>query len=228
MLAPFPSSAAPMSSSRPSPHPNRGADRGTPNPFAGAGFLLSCARLAQLPSDGLPEIAFAGRSNAGKSSALNSLCGQKQLARVSKTPGRTQLINLFDVPGGRFADLPGYGYAQVPKDISQAWGELIGDYLQGRANLCGIVQIMDIRHPLTEFDVQMLEWSAHRGLRCLLLLTKADKLSYGAAKNTLLQVRRAVEELPQTEVQLYSSTSRLGVDEVRTLLAGWLAPAAAA
>ncbi|MFT4045688.1 MAG: ribosome biogenesis GTP-binding protein YihA/YsxC [Solimonas sp.] len=197
-------------------------DRGTPNPFAGAEFLLSCARLTQLPADGLPEIAFAGRSNAGKSSALNALCGQARLARVSKTPGRTQLINLFSVPGGRFADLPGYGFADVPKDVSQAWGRLIGDYLQGRANLRAIVQIMDIRHPLTAFDAQMLEWSAHRGLRCLLLLTKADKLSFGAAKNVLLQVRKAIAALPETEACLFSSESKLGVDEVRAVLRGWL------
>ncbi|WP_051362233.1 ribosome biogenesis GTP-binding protein YihA/YsxC [Solimonas soli] len=209
-----------------SPSAKVAGDRGTPNPLAGAAFLLSCAKLTQLPADGLPEIAFAGRSNAGKSSALNTLCGQKQLARVSKTPGRTQLINLFDVPGGRFADLPGYGFAEVPKDVSQSWGRLIGDYLQGRANLRAIVQIMDIRHPLTPFDVQMLEWAAQRGLRCLLLLTKADKLSFGAAKNVLLQVRKAVAELPEVEVRLFSSESRLGVDEVRTLLRDWLSAAA--
>ncbi|NKF21046.1 ribosome biogenesis GTP-binding protein YihA/YsxC [Solimonas marina] len=201
-------------------------DRGAANPFAGATFVLSCAKLAQLPADGLPEIAFAGRSNAGKSSAMNVLCGQKQLARVSKTPGRTQLINMFDVPGGRFADLPGYGFAKVPKDISRAWGQLIGDYLQGRANLRGIVQIMDIRHPLTDFDVQMLEWSAHRGLRCLVLLTKADKLRFGAAKNTLLKVQRALGELPDVQVQLFSSTSRLGLDDARQTLHDWLVASA--
>lgn len=199
-----------------------GADRGAPNPFAGAAFLLSCAKLTQLPADGLPEIAFAGRSNAGKSSALNLLCGQKQLARVSKTPGRTQLINLFSVPGGRFADLPGYGYAKVPKDISQAWGRLIGDYLQGRANLRGIVQIMDIRHPLTEFDTQMLEWAAHRGLACLVLLSKADKLSFGAAKGELLRVQKALAALPEVRVQLFSSTSGLGLAEARATLSSWL------
>ena len=120
------------------------------NPFAQAGFILSCARLDQLPPDALPEIAFAGRSNAGKSSALNLICGQKQLARVSKTPGRTQLINLFGVPGGRFADLPGYGYAQVPEQVRRDWGKLIGQYMEGRQNLVGIVLIMDIRHPLTD------------------------------------------------------------------------------
>jgi GTP-binding protein len=203
-------------------------DRGVANPFAAATFLMSCAKLTQLPPDGLPEICFAGRSNAGKSSALNTLCGQKQLARVSKTPGRTQLINMFDVPGGRFVDLPGYGFAKVPKDVSQAWGRLIGDYLQGRANLRGIVQIMDIRHALTDFDVQMLEWAAHRGLRSLVLLTKADKLSYGASKNVLLQVRQSLADLPTAQAQLFSSTSRLGLDEARTTLQHWLTDSPAA
>lgn len=193
-----------------------------PNPFAGASFLMSCAKLTQLPADGLPEIAFAGRSNAGKSSALNTLCSQKQLARVSKTPGRTQLINLFEVPGGRFVDLPGYGFADVPKDIRQAWGRLIGDFLEGRANLRGAVLVMDIRHPLTAFDVQMLEWSAHRELACHVLLTKADKLGYGAAKSVLLSVQKAMEELPLASAQLFSSTSRLGVDEARAKLQDWL------
>lgn len=210
-----------MSASRNSSAPTPG-DRGAPNPFAGAAFLLSCAKLTQLPADGLPEIAFAGRSNAGKSSAMNALCGQKQLARVSKTPGRTQLINMFGVPGGRFVDLPGYGFAKVPKDVSRSWGALIGDYLQGRANLRAIVQIMDIRHPLSDFDVQMLEWAAHRGLRCLVLLSKADKLRYGAAKTTLLQVDKALAGLPMLQVQLFSSTSRQGLDEARATLASWL------
>jgi GTP-binding protein len=221
--APMPSSRKPPSSPQ-KQRPGDG-DRGAPNPFAGAQFLLSCAKLTQLPADGLPEIAFAGRSNAGKSSALNTLCGQKQLARVSKTPGRTQLINMFSVPGGRFADLPGYGFAEVPKDIRRAWGRLIGDFLEGRANLRAVVQIMDIRHPLTPFDVQMLEWGANRGLRCLILLTKADKLGFGAAKTTLLQVQQAVAELPDTEVRLFSSTSQLGVGEVRELLREWLTAA---
>lgn len=195
-----------------------------PNPFVSAQFLMSCAAIQQLPADGLPEIAFAGRSNAGKSSALNTLCGQRQLARVSKTPGRTQLINLFTVPGGRFIDLPGYGYAHVPKDVHRSWGPMIGNYLEGRANLRGIVQIMDIRHPLTPFDVQMLEWSAHRGLSSLILLTKADKLGFGAAKTALLGVQKAVAGLPQTRAQLFSSESRLGADEARTTLLSWLQP----
>ncbi|ULQ45155.1 ribosome biogenesis GTP-binding protein YihA/YsxC [Flagellatimonas centrodinii] len=196
----------------------------TQNPFARAQFLLSCARTAQLPDDRAPEIAFAGRSNAGKSSALNALCGQKQLARVSKTPGRTQLLNLFEVPGGRLVDLPGYGYAQVPGEVRRDWGKLIGAYMETRDNLIGAVLIMDIRHPLTDFDTQMLDWSASRRLPVHCLLTKADKLGYGAAKNTLLQVQQAItdRDQPETTVALFSSTSRQGLDPARQHLMGWL------
>ena len=190
------------------------------NPFAQAGFILSCARLDQLPPDALPEIAFAGRSNAGKSSALNLICGQKQLARVSKTPGRTQLINLFGVPGGRFADLPGYGYAQVPEQVRRDWGKLIGQYMEGRQNLVGIVLIMDIRHPLTDYDQQMLAWAGHRGLRVHCLLTKADKLGFGAAKTTLLKVQKDVGA--SATVQLFSSETRAGLPEAQKQLRDWL------
>lgn len=186
-----------------------------PNPFAGARFLLSCARLEQLPADGLPELAFAGRSNAGKSSALNRLCGHNALARVSKTPGRTQMINLFEVPGGRFADLPGYGYAKVSQDLRRDWGELIGRYFKIRANLCGVVLIMDVRHPLMPLDRQMLDWAVRRGLPCHLLLTKADKLGFGAAKNTLLSVRKALPQLSNVTLQLFSAQTGYGLDEFR-------------
>lgn len=194
------------------------------NPFAQATFLISCASLAQLPPDALPEVAFAGRSNAGKSSALNALCQQKQLARVSKTPGRTQMINLFGVPGARLADLPGYGYAAVPRGMRAAWGDLIGAYLEGRENLKALVVIMDIRHPLTPFDQQLLDWTGHRGLPAHVLLTKADKLGFGAAKNTLLGVRRQLEEagLAQASVQLFSVTAPTGIDEARERIAGLL------
>jgi len=190
------------------------------NPFAQAGFILSCARLDQLPADALPEIAFAGRSNAGKSSALNLICGQKQLARVSKTPGRTQLINLFGVPGGRFADLPGYGYAEVPEQVRRDWGKLIGRYLEDRQNLVGVVLIMDIRHPLGDHDRQMLAWADHRGLRVHVLLTKADKLGFGAAKGTLLKVQKELGG--SATVQLFSSENRAGLPEAQKLLREWL------
>jgi GTP-binding protein len=190
------------------------------NPFAQAEFLLSCAELAQLPRDDLPEIAFAGRSNAGKSSALNALCNHKQLARVSKTPGRTQLINLFGLPqGGRFADLPGYGYAKVPIPMRDNWGRLIGSYVEIRNNLRGIVLIMDIRHPMTDFDDQMLAWAQAARRPCHILLTKADKLGFGAAKTQLLSVRKQVAtfELPPS-VQLFSSQTKMGVDEARAAI----------
>ncbi|MEQ1439267.1 ribosome biogenesis GTP-binding protein YihA/YsxC [Fontimonas sp. SYSU GA230001] len=193
------------------------------NPFASAQFLRSCARLDQLPDDERAELAFAGRSNAGKSSALNRLCGHNALARVSKTPGRTQLINLFDVPGGRFADLPGYGFAKVSKDLRDTWGALIGRYLETRANLCGVVLIMDVRHPLTPLDRQMLDWAVTRGLACHLLLTKADKLGYGAAKSALLGVRKALPQISTVSAQLFSAQTDLGLDEFRARVAGLLA-----
>ncbi len=187
------------------------------NPFQQTVFLMSCAALEQLPADDLPEIAFAGRSNAGKSSALNTLCMQRQLARVSKTPGRTQLINLFVVPDlGRLADLPGYGYAKVPREVSRGWGELIGGFVETRRNLRGLVIIMDIRHPMTDYDTQVLAWARSRALRCHVLLTKADKLGFGAAKNTLLKVQREISSAAvQATVQLFSATAPTGVDEAR-------------
>lgn len=196
----------------------------TPNPFARAQFLLSCAQTRQLPEDAVPEVAFAGRSNAGKSSALNALCSQKQLARVSKTPGRTQLINLFEIPGARLVDLPGYGYAQVPGEMRRDWGKLIGAYMETRSNLTGVVLIMDIRHPLTDFDLQMLDWAAGRQMRMHLLLTKADKLGFGAAKNTLLKVQKAIADRaqPETTTALFSAVSRQGLDPARALLMQWL------
>lgn len=194
------------------------------NPFARAQFLISCADLVQLPRDEQPEIAFAGRSNAGKSSALNALCGHKQLARVSKTPGRTQLINLFEIPGlGRFADLPGYGYAEVPAAMRKSWGRLIGGYVEVRTNLRGVVLIMDIRHPLTDFDEQMLAWAQSAGRPVHVLLTKADKLGYGAAKNQLLQVRKALATYPQPPTaQVFSAQSRLGLEEAQSAILGLL------
>ena len=188
------------------------------NPFNRAQFLISCAGLEQLPRDEQPEVAFAGRSNAGKSSALNALCTHKQLARVSKTPGRTQLINLFDIEGvGRFADLPGYGYAEVPAAMRRGWGRLIGSYVEVRTNLRGVVLIMDIRHPLTDFDTQLLAWAQASARPCHILLTKADKLGYGAAKNQLLKVRAALAEdyAQPASVQLFSAVSRLGMEEAQ-------------
>ncbi len=192
------------------------------NPFARATFLLSCARIEQLPDDTLPEIAFAGRSNAGKSSALNTLCGLRALARVSKTPGRTQLINLFEVPGGRFVDLPGYGYAQVPGQVRRDWGKLIEQYMQVRQTLAGVVLIMDIRHPLTDFDTQMLDWAKARHMPIHALLTKADKLASGARKAQLTMVREASLAFNgDVQVEMFSSLKKMGVDIVRKKLDSW-------
>lgn len=207
-----PLSSAPGSAARP------------PNPFAQARFRLSAAKLAQLPADGAPEAAFVGRSNAGKSSALNAICQQNALARVSKTPGRTQLVNLFDLPAGpRIVDLPGYGFAQVPIAVRNAWGALVGGYIEQRECLRGLVVVMDIRHPMSELDIQMLEWCRNRGLLAHVLLTKADKLSFGAGKNTLLNVRAELKDFdPNMTAQTFSSLKKTGIDEAREIVAGWL------
>lgn len=190
------------------------------NPFAQARFLMSCAALPQLPNDDRPELAFAGRSNAGKSSALNALCGKRGLARVSKTPGRTQLINLFELAGQeRLADLPGYGYANVPESVRRSWGKLIGGYVEQRANLVGIVVIMDVRHPLTDYDTQLLDWIQAGRRPAHILLTKADKLGFGAAKAQLLAVQKALQERGAlASVQLFSSLKMQGLDEARQRL----------
>lgn len=188
--------------------------------FRQARFLLSCARLEQLPAPDLPDIAFAGRSNAGKSSALNRITDQQSLARVSKTPGRTQLLNFFVTSRAYLVDLPGYGYAKVPEAIRRDWGQMVGGYMSSRDSLAGLVIVMDVRHPLTDFDRQMLDWAQAAGRRVHLLLTKADKLSRGAASNTLLAVRREVGDL--ASAQLFSSLRGVGVDEARQTLLGWL------
>lgn len=191
------------------------------NPFGHARFLMSCASLVQCPRDEQPELAFAGRSNAGKSSALNALCGQKALARVSKTPGRTQLINLFDLPGGgRLADLPGYGFAQVPDETRRDWARMVGQYVERRTSLRGLVLIMDARHPLTPLDRQLLAWVRASARPCHILLSKADKLAFGAAQRTLAEVRKQLAVLDVTAgVQLFSAHSGQGVDEARSTLA---------
>ncbi|WP_420467618.1 ribosome biogenesis GTP-binding protein YihA/YsxC [Panacagrimonas sp.] len=198
------------------------------NPFAQAQFVMSCAELAQCPRDGRPELAFSGRSNSGKSSALNALCGHKGLARVSKTPGRTQLINLFELPTGeRLVDLPGYGYAKVPGRVRQDWARMVGTYVEQRTSLQGIVLIMDCRHPLTDHDRQMLEWVRNGQRPCHILLSKSDKLGFGAGKNTFLKVRRDLQAMGVSAgVQLFSAQTGQGLDEARAAL--WkLLPSAA-
>ena len=196
-----------------------------PNPFNTAEFLKSAARLDQAPPDSGREAAFAGRSNAGKSSALNAISGHKGLARTSKTPGRTQLINFFAVtPEARLVDLPGYGYAKVPAEVKAQWERHLNAYLAERASLAGLILLMDVRHPLTDFDRQMLSWCRQADLAVHVLLTKADKLKRGAAQNTLLGVKRDLGLLhPAATVQLFSALDGSGLDEARTLLSSWLA-----
>jgi GTP-binding protein len=167
------------------------------------------------------EVAFAGRSNAGKSSAINTLTRQIALARISKTPGRTQLLNFFEIDDQRrIVDLPGYGYAKVPLAVKKKWHQMIESYLGKREALCGIVLMMDVRHPLTDFDLQMIEWCKNTQLPLHILLTKADKLNFGAAKNTLLKVQREIAEVDVT-IQLFSSLKKTGIDEAHQVLDDW-------
>ncbi len=193
-----------------------------PNPFANARYTVSATGLANLPDPGPPEVAFAGRSNAGKSSALNVLTERRGLARVSKTPGRTQMLNFFDCDGLRLVDLPGYGFAKVPERVRRSWGATIGNFLRARESLAGVVIVMDARHPLTAFDRQMLDWTVSAGIPALLLMTKADKLSRGKGAAQLQAVRREVRELPQVHAQLFSALKRDGVAEARQHIIGWL------
>jgi GTP-binding protein len=191
-----------------------------------AQFLLSAARLEQLPADAGAEVAFAGRSNAGKSSALNTLTDQKQLARVSKTPGRTQQINVFPLPGAagdaRLIDLPGYGYAKAPPAVREHWQRVLPEYLETRQSLRGLVLIMDIRHPLGPLDEQMLAWCAAAELPVHILLSKADKLGRGAAGRTLQRVERDAPAINAAAgAQLFSATTRQGLDAARTQLDRW-------
>ena len=182
--------------------------------FPSAQFLTSSWQAHQFPPDEGTEVAFAGRSNAGKSSALNAITGRKDLARTSKTPGRTQLINFFALePGGRLADLPGYGYAKVPEKMKQHWRALVSKYVETRASLAGLIIVMDARRPLTDFDIQMVEWAQTNGLAAHLLLTKADKLSRNEASSTLREVKQATAEV--ATAQLFSAVNKTGVDEAR-------------
>ncbi|MHB1948841.1 MAG: ribosome biogenesis GTP-binding protein YihA/YsxC [Gammaproteobacteria bacterium] len=188
-----------------------------------AQFLLSVANLRQLPPDMGIEVAFVGRSNAGKSSVLNQITQNKSLARVSKTPGRTQHINLFELDKKRrIADLPGYGYAKVPPDIKKHWQALLDDYLRTRECLQGLVLVMDIRHPLKEFDQHMLTWSADANIPTHILLNKADKLSPNQQRQTLFQVTKALPQFgPDITVQLFSALRGVGIDELRSQLDKW-------
>ena len=189
-------------------------------------FVTSAPDIRHLPNDGGIEIAFAGRSNAGKSSALNALTQQRQLARTSKTPGRTQLINLFELePGKRLVDLPGYGYAQVPIEMKLKWQAALSEYLQKRESLKALVLLMDIRHPLKDLDLQMLEWASNSDLNILVLLTKAAKLNPGPRKTVVQQVRKATMVFGDSvRVEAFSSLKGTGVDEVTRILSDWYQP----
>ncbi|WP_072326484.1 ribosome biogenesis GTP-binding protein YihA/YsxC [Marinospirillum alkaliphilum] len=194
-----------------------------PKHYAAASFLISAQTLAQCPPDEGWEIAFAGRSNAGKSSALNCLTSSR-LARTSKTPGRTQLINFFQIDEQRrLVDLPGYGYAKVPEAMRREWGRHLGDYVSQRQCLCGVVVMMDVRHPLTEFDHQLMEVAASRNLPVHILLTKSDKLKRGPAAQQLQTVRNELKLLNgQFTVQLFSSLKQEGMAEAWRVLDDWL------
>ncbi|HIF7605549.1 TPA: ribosome biogenesis GTP-binding protein YihA/YsxC [Klebsiella pneumoniae] len=186
-------------------------------------FVTSAPDIRHLPADTGIEVAFAGRSNAGKSSALNTLTNQKNLARTSKTPGRTQLINLFEVAEGkRLVDLPGYGYAQVPEEMKIKWQRALGEYLEKRLCLKGLVVLMDIRHPLKDLDQQMIEWAVESDIQVLVLLTKADKLASGARKAQVNMVREAVLDFNgDIQVEPFSSLKKSGVDKLRQKLDSW-------
>ena len=190
------------------------------NPFRIASYVLSAHELKQLPADSGIEVAIAGRSNAGKSSAINTFTDQKSLARTSKTPGRTQQIVIFELDENRrIADLPGYGYAKVPASLRAHWKKVMARYFQSRKCLRGVVLVMDIRHPMREFDQQMLDWCNSTGIPCHILLTKADKLKRGPAQSTLLKVRR---NLPATaSIQIFSSSKKTGLDELVDKLRIW-------
>ncbi len=182
-----------------------------------AQYLLNAHKLSQLPEDQGIEVAFAGRSNAGKSSAINAITGQRSLARTSKTPGRTQHIVLFTLDEDRrLVDLPGYGYAKVPLAMKLHWQKTLERYLHTRKCLRGLILMMDIRHPLTEFDQHMLNWCNQSNMSVHILLTKADKLSYGKAMMVLQQVRKSIAE--NNTIQLFSALKRTGIEEVQTRL----------
>ncbi|HKT30842.1 ribosome biogenesis GTP-binding protein YihA/YsxC [Dyella sp.] len=203
------------------------------NPLQGAQFVLAAHRVQQLPPDEGAEVAFAGRSNAGKSSALNALTGQKGLARTSKTPGRTQQMVAFSLPpllrgetsqllDTRLIDLPGYGYAKVPEALREHWRHEIDRYLHVRRSLRGVVLIVDIRHPMKEFDRMMMDFCIATLLPCHVLLTKADKLSRNQAAQALAALRKEVGANAPVTMQVFSAPDGTGVEEARAAVMGLL------
>ena len=194
-----------------------------------AAFLRSASSENDFPEDVLAEIAFCGRSNAGKSSAINTLCGQNNLARTSKTPGRTQLINFFKVDGDTcLVDLPGYGYAKAPAKVQQRWQLLMENYLTHRHALCGLVLLMDIRHPLTEIDWTMIHWTQHYQLPLYILLTKADKVNRNHTTKAMTLVTSKLEQEGfDCGIQTFSATKNIGVNQAQLKIIDWLTTAAA-
>lgn len=194
--------------------------------FTKTQFLTSAPTVWQCPEDVGREVAFAGRSNAGKSSAINTLTNNSKLARTSKTPGRTQLLNFFSLTDNcRLVDLPGYGFAKVPKAMKQAWDRNLAEYLQQRRSLRGLVMLMDIRHPLQEYDWQMIGWATQSAMPVHLLLTKADKLNNGPAKTVLLTVKRELTNAgfeDDVTVQTFSSLKKTGIEQLQLVIQSWL------
>ncbi len=199
--------------------------------FQNATFHIPAHKLSDLPPPKGVEIAFAGRSNAGKSSALNTLANHNRLAYVSKQPGRTQLINFFCLNPEKgddqfLVDLPGYGYAKVPESVRNHWQSVLSTYLIERESLFGLVLVMDSRRPLTPLDTQMLDWFCHSGKPVHVLLTKSDKLSRNEANQTLFKTRKELTQNwgDNVTVQLFSSLKKQGVAETEKMIGGWLQP----
>jgi GTP-binding protein len=200
------------------------------NVYQSAVFLQSASKLSQCPTSITAEVAFAGRSNAGKSSAINALTDNKKLARTSKTPGRTQLINYFSIDEKRsLVDLPGYGYAKVPLAMKREWQKHLSEYLQKRKVLCGLILVMDIRHPMQDFDTMMLNWAVEGDMPVHILLTKSDKFKKGPAKSTMLAVEKHLRESKVDDlvsVQMFSALKNEGIKELVSVLDGWLSDSA--
>ena len=192
--------------------------------FSKAKFYTTVNHMRDLPHHGGREVAFVGRSNAGKSSAINTLANHTRLAFTSKTPGRTQHINFFELGDGNYlVDLPGYGYAQVPPDVQAHWEQLLGNYLQTREELAGLVVIMDARHPLTDRDQGMLDWFLPTNKPVHILLTKSDKMSRQESTKTLREVKAfLLDHFPHCTVQLFSSLKKQGMDEAEAVIGKWL------
>ena len=188
-----------------------------------ATFTISAPDIRRLPADSGIEVAFAGRSNAGKSSALNTLTNQRGLARTSKTPGRTQLINIFEIAENkRLVDLPGYGFAKVPLEMKKKWQKALGEYLEKRECLKGLVVLMDIRHPLKDLDMDLIQWAADGDLPVLALLTKSDKLSQGKVSAQVLAVKKQLADLnANIKVQAFSSLKRTGSEQANIVICDW-------